>query len=359
MKGSPFLEQSNSLDVVTTKSQEKRWLVENFASRAALLAFIYLCVNIIYQQGYLSQLGFEFGLFSIARTLPLLFDNFIIATYAFIAWGFITEVTPSTYDQLFGFFNPVSWRDHSVKRYRFIAIAGVAIYYIILHAAYLLQTNQILIVPINWSALLDSIFSVNLIAFWAFTTKLLIPTWGFVFWWPSILSVLILLISFRMLNTKYRRIRNMGLYQLLKKNRNLMFIQINLITPALSILAGFFFLVMIPGFIGSITATLTIKNIYASKYQQVDKIELSNVTSFCGEVVLSNNSTAVWKKNNKDNFTIHLLGSIGGYDLFAKVADAPKIGTANIIVNGGVSYVPCLISSGITKSIILHQNTLQ
>lgn len=352
------MEQSIGLDVIL-RPQEKRWLVENFASRAALLGFIYLCVNIIYQQGYLSRLGFEFGLFSLARTPPLLFDNFLIAAYAFIAWGFITGVTPSAYDQLFGFFNPVSWRDRSVKSYRFIAIAGVFNYYIILHAFYFLQTKQILVLPIDWSILLASIFSLNLIAFWAFATKLLIPTWNFIFWWLSLLSVLIFLLILNLPNRRYRLIRDMGLYQLLKKNRDWMFIQINLITPALLILAGFFFLVMIPGFIGSTTAILTIKNVHASGYQQVERIELSNAASFCGEAVLSNNDTGVWEKSNGDNFAIHLLGSIGGYDLFAKVSDLPQIGSTNIIANDGVSYIPCLISSSATKSIVFHQNTLQ
>ncbi|MBK8783160.1 MAG: hypothetical protein IPO22_15435 [Anaerolineales bacterium] len=126
-------------------------------------------------------MGFEFGLFSIARTLPLLFDNFIIATYAFIAWGFITEVTSSTYDQLFGFFNPISWRDHSVAKDRIIAIVGIFVFYIGLHTGFLLQTNQVLVVSsTNWRIFLASIQSVGFIGFWAFITKLLIPTWGFI-----------------------------------------------------------------------------------------------------------------------------------------------------------------------------------
>lgn len=352
------MEQSQSLDVLSSP-QEKRWLVENFASRAALLGFIYVCVNIIYQQGYLSRLGFEFGLFTISRTLPLLFDNFLIAAYSFIAWGFIVEVTPSTYDQLFGFFNPISWRDHKVTRFRIIAIVGISIFYLCLHTLYLARNNQIVLSSLNWTNITSSFLAFNVVDFWAFLIKLLIPTWNFINWWPSFLSVLALLILFGIPNRHYRTVRNLGLYQLLREKRRFLFSQINLVTPAYSILAGFFSLVMLPGFVGSETAYLTIKNIHAGGYQQVERIELVDVTSFCGESVLRVEDQIIWERTRSDQFTFHLLGSIGEYDLFIKVVDRVKTRNVNFIPNDSVNYVSCLVASGVAKSIIYSENSFQ
>lgn len=352
-----MLEQSKNFDTLV-RPQENRWLVESFASRAALFGFIYLCVNIIYQQGYLSRLGFEFGLFSIARTFSLLFDNFLIAAYAFITWGFIIKVTPSTYDQLFGLFNPISWRDSKVSSYRFAALAFVAIIYLVLHKYYLEQSNIIDFAAINWPVPLLSAPDVSFKIFRDVVSKLLIPTWGFVFWLPSVLCVTALNIGFRYLNKKYRKIRRQGLYQLLDKNHKIMFFQINLVTPALSILAGFFFLIMIPGFIGSETATLTLKNIHISNDQRVDKIELSGVSSFCDLPVVQGSNSVSWESTSSDDFTIHLLGTINEHVLFVVIRSPNTNTSTGVPKSNAIHITPCLVSSGTINMISLDEDII-
>lgn len=322
------MEQSHNSS--SNNSQQNRWLIESFASRAALLGFVYLCVAITYQQGYLSALGIEFGLFAIAKSLPV-FENFLIAAYAFIIWGFLVETSESTYDQVFSFFKPKSWRETKVWEYRFLALSFVGVIYLGLQFLYITRGEWFLPGFISTQAkYFNRVFFLNMV----------LPTWDYLSWTVTISAVFLLMMLFFISNQIYRQYRASGLKQLFRKQRYFMELHINAVTPAWVILSFIFLLVMVPGWLGHLTANLTIKKVQEEKIQQVKHIELTDVDSFCGEKFQSfQQNKKVWDDPGKD-FSIHLLGHFGEYEIFAKIEEQTK------------GYNICLVHSGSIKTIV-------
>lgn len=332
---------SNQLPVI--KPHPERWLSESFISRATLLGFIYLCVNVIYQEGYLSGLGIEFGFFSITRTLPI-FDNFFVAAYTFLIWGVIVGISSSTYDQFFSFFNMVSWRDTKVAAYRFVSITFVVLFYIFLHFIYLQKDY--------W--LTDKFFRPEPGTNGELALRLLWPTWGFLTWKLSILSILLAMIMFLVFNAKYRSIRKTGPQQLIGFNINWMLFHINAISPAIMVLASAFFLVILPAAYGKAMANISLEKVSSDGRQEIQMIEIKDTSTFCGERVIVAEQSLVWRKNKNDNFSIHLLGHWGDSTVFAKIYHMNTMKPSDEI-----RYNVCILSSSVVKTIIFSQDTIK
>ncbi len=319
-------------------SEPLRWLVNSWASRAAVFAAIYLCVNITYQQGYLAFLGIQFGLFSITKTLPV-FDNFIMVAYALLIWGFVMEVSPSAYDQFFGFFRVRSWREGKVILQRNLAIDLIVIYFFILKFWFLHQGSwppRVIIAELGRNMNFH------------FFVEMLAPTWELVTWDWSMISILLLVPVFIALVVRYRRVRSMGLLQALPSQLKFMEFHINAVTPAAFALGGLFLLVMFPGWAGRLTAKLTIQDMQSANIQEIKEIALQDGGDFCGEGVRPDRDTVVWKSTASDNFTMHLLGALGNFDIFVRVNKD----------NRDV-YAPhaCLVNASAIHSILLAPTT--
>jgi hypothetical protein len=114
----------------------QREIFKNFAERVALLAAIYFWVNLIYQHSYLASLGFEFGFFSIVASLPIV-SNFLVAGWAFIIWGFVSEIQNSSYQQFIGLFNLSTWRQKNVLILRMSVVLFIIGYYVLAQLVYL------------------------------------------------------------------------------------------------------------------------------------------------------------------------------------------------------------------------------
>lgn len=322
---------------VGTRSQGSRWLVESFASRAALLGFIYLCVNVIYQLGYLSKLGIEFGLFSITRTFPV-FENFLIAAYSFFIWGFVVETSASTYDHFFGFFKPTSWRDRKIRQYRSLTLGLLLVFYLTVHVLYLQIHSFHGENFLFWNTNLNY-FRVLLL--------LLSPSWEFLSWRFTFFAVFSLVGVFFIFNRQYRHIRSSALRQTLAYEKSFMQFHINVISPAAMLLSGLLLLIIIPSAVGRLSADLTINDFRFGQNQEIESIELTNVSSFCGEEVVNNGPSLVWHRHDTDDFSIHFLGNFGDFDVFVKINDQNK---------NNNSYNVCFIEAGSIQTILFPQD---
>jgi hypothetical protein len=315
------------------------WLLEGFASRAALLGFIYLCINFIYQLGYLSKLGINFGLFSLTKSFPV-FENFLIAFYSFLIWGALVETSGSTYDQVFGFFKPSSWRDLDTKKYRYFTLMSLAFMYFILRAVYLIIYGS-------------GIYKYNLFGgsgvlnFARIILLFLSPNWEFISWSVTFIFVSTLLVFFFLLKKKYRKIRSGSLLQVEDKNIRFMQFYINAISPAAAILGCLFLLIIIPSVVGRLTVDLTIYNFKFKRTQMVSYIEIVDIDTFCRANLSSNGDTYSWKSKSTDSFTMHLLGEIGEFNVFVRIEKQNK--------NNNILYTLCLVDSGSIKSIEFPQ----
>ena len=337
--------QSSNLST-TTSPHPELWLVESFASRAGLLAIIYLCVNVVYQEGYLYKLGFEFGFFSITKTLPI-FDNFLVAFYAFVIWGVLISTASSTYDQFFSLFNMKAWRDTSVASHRVIAIVFVAVFYFMLHNIYLQKdywSGEKLYDPAQGTGGSGP----DLIL------RLLWPTWGFVTWGGSLLAVIFVLAIFGYSNLRYRMIRGGGLNQLIGNNINRMMFHLDIISPAGMLLGALFLLIMVPASYGKAMADISLGKIRSGHQQEIALIELDHTQSFCGEQINSEGTTTIWRKMAQNESTIHLLGHWGDSLVFAKIGSQDAARTLN-----KKDYSICILPSSVVKMIVFAREMSQ
>lgn len=330
--GGDLLEQQNSPNK-EIGHKSNLWLLEGFASRAALLGFIYLCINFIYQLGYLSKLGINFGLFSLTKSFPV-FENFLIAFYSFVIWSALVETSGSTYDQVFGFFKPTSWRDSSIKKYRYYTLATLAFLYLLLRAFYLL---------IYGSGVYNLFGSGGTLDFARTFLLLLSPNWEFISWSVTFFSVSCLIGVFFLIKRRYRKIRSSSLLQVSDKNIKFMQVYINAISPAAAVLGCLLLLIIIPSAVGRLTVDLAIYNFKFKRTQVVSSIETVDASSFCRVNLVSNGTTYSWKSKSTDDFSLHLLGEIGEFNVFVRVEKQNK--------NNNILYAVCLVDSGSIKSI--------
>lgn len=320
----------------TSSSVQNRWLIESFASRAALLGFIYLCVNIIYQLGYLSELGIEFGFFAILKSLPVL-ENFLIAAYAFLVWGFLVEMSESTYDQFFAFFKSKSWRDNKIRETRIMLMIALCILYGSLQFWYQTRSEWDIDYFISWSKYLKPQVFLAMIQ----------PTWDFLTWPYTVLVVVLLILYFVYSNGLYRSYRRNGINQLMQSTRRKMEFHINAVTPAGMIIVCIFFLLIIPGELGRLTAGQTIRRVQGTETQRIVRIELNDVTTFCGEKLRVRNNDQIWAYSIGKNPIYH-LGHLGENEIFAKFDNASANGSYNI----------CLVSTSSIKTIVFPSRAI-
>lgn len=305
---------------------QNRWLIESFASRAALLGFVYLSINVVYHLGYLSELGIEYGFFAIIQSLPIL-ENFIIAIYAFTVWGIIVEMPESTYLQLFSFFKTKSWRDKKISYSRFLLTTLLVIVYIAM---------QIIYVTFKDGNGISRLFSSKQDFSLHFFLSMIIPSWSFLTWSGTIIFSFFVIILVFFSNNSYRKHRSSGVEQLLRESRNSMEFHISAVAPA-GIIFGFCLAFLIlPGYLGKLTASQTINQMRENGYQSVAYIELTEAESLCGIKLIPMNNVKVWEGINNYGLSVYHLGHLGDYEVFS--------------ISGSSSYTNqkdriCLVSS--------------
>jgi Na+-transporting methylmalonyl-CoA/oxaloacetate decarboxylase gamma subunit/nitrate reductase NapE component len=305
----------------------QRGLLDQFLARSALLASIYLVVNVLHQQAYLDYLGLRIGLWPIASALPLL-SNFFVGLYSFIIWAIITRLPDTWFNHLAEITNLATWRNSETWSLR---IGGLTVVFLLLISSNILFLSTVGGQPLSaWNI----VWPTGEYFAWVGTAVIF-----------SFIFALICAVSM----ISYIKIRDQGLHQLVPKKRRSMRFLINSSLPACLLLMLITVFLVIPSWYGAKRAQNDIRRLAEYEYQLVRRLELQHPS--CDLHVIKISDHYVWTQVSSDP-KIQYLGRLLNMHLFLKVSEL-KIGQ-----EPHLQFSPCLINDSNLISLEISRGLL-
>jgi hypothetical protein len=300
------------------ESVRRRGVLGSLLARSALLAFIYAALNVIYQQSYLSYLGFCVGLWPVATALPLLTDV-LIAAYAFMIWVILTRVPDRWFDTAAEIFNLATWRDGKTILYRLVSLATAYCVFIGLNLANILRSG------VTSTSICRRLFP---------TLEMFGQTATF---WVSLVLTIVFLAGV----WYYWRVRKMGIHQATPARRRRTAVLLNGAFPGGLVLGLAFVFLVVPSWYGRSRAQTDLERLVTENRQKAEHVLFDDHSGdLCEEAATLAEQAAPEVKTLETSK--HFIGRMQDLYLFI-VLVRPEKGSGS--VDEVVGFYPCLVST--------------